>query len=96
MGTQKQKRTRSARGQRRSHHALKPVNLIKCPKCGKPVLSHQLCSYCGTYNNRKVIDVTAKMTKKEQKTAEREKRLREKEQKVKAKEKSEKKEKEAK
>lgn len=83
MGTPKQRRTRSARGQRRSHHAFKAIKLAKCGKCGKPVLPHQLCLHCGTYSNREVIDVMAKLTKKERKIAEREKRLREREQKSK-------------
>lgn len=38
-----------------------------CAKCGAPVLPHRLCSNCGTYGGREVIDVMAKLTKKEQK-----------------------------
>lgn len=36
-------RTRS----RAAHHALRPVNLSPCPKCGKPKLPHAACGICG-------------------------------------------------
>jgi len=41
--------------------------LSKCPKCGSPVLPHQACKNCGTYQGRQVIDVMKKLTKREQK-----------------------------
>ncbi|PIQ69473.1 MAG: 50S ribosomal protein L32 [Candidatus Tagabacteria bacterium CG_4_10_14_0_2_um_filter_40_13] len=62
--------TRSATGQRRSHHALKKARFSKCPKCGTEVLSHTVCQNCGTYSGREVIDVLKKLAKKERKTKE--------------------------
>ncbi len=62
--------TRSATGQRRSHHALKKVRFSKCPKCGAEVLPHTVCQNCGTYAGREVIDVLKKLAKKERKTKE--------------------------
>ena len=67
MGTPKQRHTKSRRNKRRSHHALKRANFLKCPKCDKPVLAHRICPHCGTYNGREVIDVLAKLTKRERK-----------------------------
>ncbi len=32
---------------RRAHHALRPVNLVACPKCTKAKLPHCACSQCG-------------------------------------------------
>ena len=62
--------TRSATGQRRSHHALKKVRFSKCPKCVTEVLSHTACQNCGTYRGHEVIDVLKKLAKKERKTKE--------------------------
>ena len=45
---------------------------IKCPKCGKPILPHTVCLYCGYYKGREAIDVLKKMTKKEKKAREKE------------------------
>jgi len=43
-----------------------------CPKCKEPVLPHHFCPFCGTYKGREVIDVLAKLTKKERKKKEKE------------------------
>jgi len=47
--------------------ALKTTYIATCPKCGRAVLPHHICAYCGVYNKREVIDVMAKLTKKEKK-----------------------------
>ena len=52
---------------RRSHHALKKQAFLNCNKCSKPVLAHQMCSSCGYYKGRQVVDVTLKLDKKEKK-----------------------------
>ena len=64
--------TRSHTRNRRSHHALKAAQLIKCGKCGAETLPHTACLNCGTYKNRMVIDVLAKLDKKERKQKEKE------------------------
>jgi large subunit ribosomal protein L32 len=64
--------TRSATGQRRSHHALKKARFSKCPKCGEAILPHCVCKNCGVYNGREVIDVLKKLAKKERKKKEKE------------------------
>ena len=62
------------------HHALKKQNFVNCPKCKELVLSHCLCQNCGTYAGREVIDVMAKLSKKERKKREKEMAQQEKEQ----------------
>ncbi len=47
--------------------ALTKTFLTICSKCGKAVLPHRICVYCGFYNGKEVIDVMAKLTKKEKK-----------------------------
>ena len=64
--------TSSKRDMRRSHHALAVKKLSKCAKCSSFVLSHRACSNCGYYKGREVIDVLAKLDKKERKQKEKE------------------------
>lgn len=72
MAVPKQRHTKSKRDRRRIHLRLHLPKLVPCPKCGKLKLPHTVCSYCGYYKGREVIDVLKKIGKKERK-----KRLRE-------------------
>lgn len=56
----------------RSHHALKPMRYALCGHCGKEVLPHVMCQNCGYYAGRQVVDVLAKLDKKERKMKEKE------------------------
>ncbi len=80
MAVPKQKKTKSRRNQRRSHHGLKKQAFFSCPKCNEPILPHQLCSNCGYYDGRQVVDVLAKLDKKDRKKKEKEMAEQEKEQ----------------
>ncbi|MBI2446911.1 MAG: 50S ribosomal protein L32 [Parcubacteria group bacterium] len=66
-GVQTQRHTKGKRNRRRSHLALKKTFLAVCDKCDREVLPHHICAYCGYYNKREVIDVLAKLDKKEKK-----------------------------
>ncbi|MGC8552025.1 MAG: 50S ribosomal protein L32 [Phycisphaerae bacterium] len=44
--------SKSRKGMRRAHHALKGANFSKCPTCGEPKLPHRACSNCGHVNRR--------------------------------------------
>ena len=77
--------TKSARNQRRSHHALETVQLSVCSHCGKETLPHTICQNCGYYKGRQVIDVLAKLAKKERKKQEKELHAHEQEQSAKEK-----------
>ena len=72
MAVPKQRHTKSRRNRRRSHHALKQQGFSFCPKCGEPILSHNVCSNCGVYSDKEVIDVLAKLNKREKKKKEKE------------------------
>lgn len=58
---------RSRVGMTRSHHALVAQGISNCPDCKAKRLNHKVCSNCGKYNGRIVIDVLAKTVKKEKK-----------------------------
>ena len=64
--------TKSATGQRRSHHAIEAAAFSKCSHCGEQKTSHAICQNCGYYNGRQVIDVLKKLDKKERKKKEKE------------------------
>jgi len=80
MGVPKKRNTKGHQGKRRSHHALKAIAFSHCAKCGKEVLPHTMCENCGNYKAREVINVFAKLEKKERKKREREQAEYEKEQ----------------
>jgi len=52
--------------------ALKKTFLAACSKCDREVLPHHICAHCGFYDGKEVIDVMAKLTKKEKKRREKE------------------------
>jgi large subunit ribosomal protein L32 len=66
------KHTKGKRNRVRSHHALEPARFGRCPHCGQSGLPHQICHNCGWYGGRQVIDVLAKLDKKERKKKEKE------------------------
>ena len=66
------KHSKGKRNRVRSHHALKPTRFSICPHCRKEILPHMMCPHCGYYNGRQVIDVLAKLDKKEKKQKQKE------------------------
>lgn len=62
--------TRSHTRNRRSHHALRASSFSVCTKCGAVMRPHMVCENCGTYRDRVVVDVLAKLDKKERKQKE--------------------------
>jgi len=59
--------TRAHTANRRSHHALKDVQLVLCKDCGHPKNKHLMCSNCGKYKGREVVNVSLKAEKKAEK-----------------------------
>lgn len=64
--------TREHTAKRRSHHALKEPRLCRCSNCNQYKKRHTVCLNCGFYRGRKLIDVLAKLDKKEKKKKEKE------------------------
>lgn len=62
--------TRAHTGNRRSHHALKNVRVTVCEECGAPKKPHRVCLTCGTYKGKKIVDVHARLEKREKKRKE--------------------------
>jgi large subunit ribosomal protein L32 len=72
MAVPKQRHNQSRRDRRRGNIFIKAPALVKCAKCGKPVLPHTICGYCGYYKGTEFVNVMAKLEKKEQKKRQKE------------------------
>ena len=53
MAVPKSKITKSKRGMRRAHDALRSINSTECPNCGELKLPHHVCATCGYYGHGK-------------------------------------------
>ncbi|MBI4049978.1 MAG: 50S ribosomal protein L32 [Candidatus Doudnabacteria bacterium] len=59
MGVPRQRKTKSASRQKRSHEALTRIHLAKCKNCGKATMPHEVCPHCGFYRGRQVKTIPA-------------------------------------
>lgn len=57
--------SKNRRNNRRSHHAKTAKVLTLCPKCKSVIKSHCVCSNCGEYKGKMVVDVLKNLNKKE-------------------------------
>ena len=57
MPEPKKRHSKGRRNRRRSHLALERIFLAKCINCSSPVKPHAICSVCGHYRGKKLIDV---------------------------------------
>ena len=55
MAVPRKKVTRSKRGMRRAHDALRPAAYVACPNCGENKRPHHICGACGYYAGREAI-----------------------------------------
>ena len=60
MAVPKKHKTRSGRGQRRSHDHLFKSNLSVCKNCSFPVRPHEVCMNCGFYRGKQVLKIKTK------------------------------------
>ncbi|MFA5029779.1 MAG: 50S ribosomal protein L32 [Patescibacteria group bacterium] len=79
MGLPSKKRTKTSKRQRASHFALKKIRLVSCKKCGRPVLPHRACEFCGVYKGRDILKIKTKKKTAKQKAQDRKEKAREKE-----------------
>ncbi len=58
------KHSRGRRDKRRANWKSVAPSLSKCAQCGKMIVPHRVCGYCGYYRGRQVIVVAEKKAKK--------------------------------
>ncbi len=54
----KRKLSKGKKHRRRSHDAIGVPQLVQCPNCNARMLPHRVCSSCGHYRGRHVVDVS--------------------------------------
>lgn len=65
MAVPKKKTSKSRSKSRRAINTkVTPIVLTKCPKCGEPKRAHVVCTFCGYYKGKKILDVQSKLDKK--------------------------------
>jgi large subunit ribosomal protein L32 len=57
MAVPKKKTSKSRRNMRRSHHALKPTNVLEDKHTGEIGRPHHVCRKTGMYKGVQIIDV---------------------------------------
>ena len=72
MAIPRGKHTKARRNNNRMHLFIKEPSLIPCSKCGALKKPHIVCSSCGYYNKKEVINVLEKLDKKDRKKKEKE------------------------
>lgn len=55
MAVPRNRSSNARKNSRSAHSALKPKMLSKCSNCGKNILPHRICTFCGFYANKEVI-----------------------------------------
>lgn len=57
MGVPKRKTSKARKNRRRAMLKITGPTLVLCPKCHHPKLAHHVCSSCGYYKDRQVVEV---------------------------------------
>jgi large subunit ribosomal protein L32 len=57
MAVPKHKTSKSKRDKRRTHQKTQAPNVTTCPQCGEAKLPHHLCTECGVYKGRTVVEL---------------------------------------
>ncbi len=64
MPNPKRRHSNTRTRKRRTHDKMKVAATKPCIQCGYPIMSHRVCSKCGYYKGRQVIQIKTKEKKK--------------------------------
>ena len=59
MAVPKRRKSSSKRDMRRAQHDKVVPNVIPCPNCSAPMISHRVCPSCGQYKGQVVMPAKA-------------------------------------
>ncbi|MDP3981013.1 MAG: 50S ribosomal protein L32 [Chlamydiota bacterium] len=57
MPNPKKKFSRARRDSRRATYKAHPLSTSPCPNCSQPRLPHRVCTSCGYYKGRQIIQI---------------------------------------
>lgn len=57
MPNPKRRHSKRRTSTRRAHDHLKSTGLSLCSNCGEPKVPHRICTKCGYYKGRAVVEV---------------------------------------
>jgi len=57
MALPKHRIGKTRKAKRRTHQKATMPNVVECPQCKGPMLSHQACKGCGYYSGRTAIAI---------------------------------------
>jgi len=60
MANPTHRHTRSRRDKRRANWKGRTPTTVLCPDCSEPKQPHRVCTSCGTYSGRKVLEIVEK------------------------------------
>ena len=56
MAVPKRRKSSSKRNMRRAQHdKVEAPNIVPCPNCSAPMVSHRVCAACGHYKGRAIL-----------------------------------------
>ncbi|MAG94100.1 MAG: 50S ribosomal protein L32 [Planctomycetaceae bacterium] len=56
MAVPKRRQSKTRSRKRRSHNAVKPMQLAFCSQCGTSLPTHLVCPNCGFYQGRTMVE----------------------------------------
>jgi len=66
MALPKRRHSHARTAQKRAHLALAVPRYVVCAKCEAPVMPHNVCRKCGSYQGRQVLKIRERKSKKDQ------------------------------
>ncbi|MDR1774884.1 MAG: 50S ribosomal protein L32 [Actinomycetes bacterium] len=57
MAVPKRRKGRAKVNSRRSSHSISAIKSQECPQCHEPKLPHHVCSTCGYYDGKEIIEI---------------------------------------